>query len=577
MRSFLAAALTALALGGGVWALLERPASEPSAGSSPARAEPALERAAREALQQEGRQAPESRAQTLPALSAQALGRVVDARSGAPLPGARVALRRPGGELLLGLRCDEAGAFPLTGLPAGELELVALARGHLVPAPRALGPAERAGLTLALDPGHELRARIGCGDGAALPREARVWVEAGPGYLAGDDPEAPDAEGRLTLGGLPEGPCALRVEAPGYAPLRVGFAAPPAHEVELVLERLALRGEVHGELAEDLVVEAVAWESEARARGAVEAGRFALALPHPGSWLVRARQAGAASPWRRVEVPGDEPVLELETTSELRGRVLDPAGEPLAADLRIRDLAGQERRLRSGADGRFRLEATRGEELTLSAHAAGLAPGVQRARVCCADEEVLLELEALVPVALAPFRDREGRPLQGRLVLDPGAHDPHEHRGERLSFEVELDAEGLPRLEGLPAGTWTISLVEEARDELRAWALEVDTGASESPPRIGLSQDAPRGKLGGRVLGRLPGGLVQVELRPAEPATEAFGFLAARAVDEEGGFAFPAVPPGRYSVRALGETRASELGEVEVQPGREAWIELRLD
>jgi len=190
---------------------------------------------------------------------------------------------------------------------------------------------------------------------------------------------------------------------------------------------------------------------------------------------------------------------------------------------------------------------------------------------------VLLELEALVPVALSPFRDREGRPLQGRLVLDPGGHDPHVHRGERLSFEVELDAEGLPQLEGLPAGTWTISLVEAASDELRAWALEVDTSASEEPPRIGLRQDAPRGRVSGRVLGQLPAGLLQVELRPAEPATEAFGFLAARAADDEGGFAFPAVPPGRYSVRALGEVRASALGEVEVEPGREAWVELRLE
>lgn len=575
MRSLAAATLTALALGGGVWALLERPAPEPEGARSAPRARPEPPApAAREAL---GAPAPPRSPQAASAARGERLGRVVDARSGAPLAGARVALRRPGGELLLGLSCDEAGTFPLARLPEGPLEVVALAPGHLVPAPRALGPAEREDLTLALDPGRALRARLGCGDGEPLPAGVTLTLEAGPSFLPPARPFAPDAAGRLRLAGLPAGPLRLRVEAPGYAPLEVAFPAPPTHEVELLLERLALRGEVRGELAAGLQVEAVAWDSEASARGAVAAGRFSLALPHAGSWLVRARQEGAASPWRRVEVPGEEPLLELEASSLLRGRVLGPEGEPLAAEVRARDPAGRETRLRSGPDGRFQLPATRGEELTLSAHVQGLAPGVQRAKVCCADEEVLLELEPLVPVTLRPFRDREGRPLQGRLVLDPGAHDPHQHRQERLSFEVELDERGLPQLEGLPAGTWTISLVEEASDELRAWALEVEAAASEPPPELGLSQDAPRGQVSGRVLGQLPAGLLQVELRPAEPAAATFGFLAARAADEEGGFAFPAVPPGRYSVRALGETRASELGQVEVQPGREAWVELRLD
>ena len=73
---------------------------------------------------------------------------------------------------------------------------------------------------------------------------------------------------------------------------------------------------------------------------------------------------------------------------------------------------------------------------------------------------------------------------------------------------------------------------------------------------------------------RLIASLLLVSLAGAAQAQEN---MLADAADEQGGFTFPAVPPGRYSVRALGDERASALAEVEVEPGREAWIELRLE
>jgi hypothetical protein len=67
--------------------------------------------------------------------------------------------------------------------------------------------------------------------------------------------------------------------------------------------------------------------------------------------------------------------------------------------------------------------------------------------------------------------------------------------------------------------------------------------------------------------------LVQVEVRPLEGAHEAFGFLAARAVDQAGRFAFPAVPPGKYLVRSSWDGGHAQA-EVEVKSGVAAWVEL---
>jgi hypothetical protein len=184
----------------------------------------------------------------------------------------------------------------------------------------------------------------------------------------------------------------------------------------------------------------------------------------------------------------------------------------------------------------------------------------------------------VVAVAASPFRGLDGRPVRGTLSVD-GSRDPGAGEGSLppASFEVAFDASGRPDLSGLPPGRYTISFAEPAEGALRAWVRVVDTSAG--PLELSFDGALERTRLEGRVLG-LPAvlaedDLVQVELRPCEPPEEAFGFLAAREVDADGGFAFPAVPPGRYDLLATWDGGQAEAHAVEVVAGRPGWAELR--
>ncbi|MGE0709943.1 MAG: hypothetical protein AB7N76_25430 [Planctomycetota bacterium] len=131
----------------------------------------------------------------------------------------------------------------------------------------------------------------------------------------------------------------------------------------------------------------------------------------------------------------------------------------------------------------------------------------------------------------------------------------------------------MPDLSAVPDGVWTLSVLEPAQGGLRAWVLELDT-AAEVIPRVELEERASRGRLSGQIDGAPAGELVQVELRPVASPSEAFAFLAARPLGADGRFEFPAVPPGRYRVRAPWAAGATAHQEVEVEPARAAWARL---
>jgi len=412
--------------------------------------------------------------------------------AGQPIAGARVALRALPAGAVQGTRADEAGAFSFAEVPAGRLELMAIAEGWAIPAA----------------------------------------------------PEQLDAATR---------------------------------EVTLTLQRLTLSGRVRSELPRaDLRVEALPNDEGVALSAPVAAGAFELPLPAAGVWWLRSRQRGAASPWLRVEV-GERSAVDLELTlaalTELSGSVRDAEGAPVAgAEVVARDRVGQERRARSDAQGEFRLEACAGEHYRVAAHPPSGREPAPAPREVWAPASLELELDALTPLALGPFRTRAGEPVQGALTLDPGVPDGHDHVEPRLASEVAFDERGVPDLSGLPPGHWTLSFREEAEDELRAWVLELEVPRAGQAPRVAFV-DPERQPLEGVIRGLpLDVGLVQVELRPRSAPREVFGFLAARAADAEGRFRFAEVPAGRYTLRAQwGERVVSQ--EVEVA-GARLWVEL---
>ncbi|MGE0710384.1 MAG: carboxypeptidase regulatory-like domain-containing protein [Planctomycetota bacterium] len=547
--------------------------------ASPRAATPAAARRARREVV-----APAPRAEQRGAARARELRVVVrDAVSGAPIDGARVAVRATGtraGEVLGGeTGQDGAAALPLGALE-GELEVMAVAEGWLVGQP-VLAVAGGEPVEVALAPGGAVHARVRRADGQQLPQGVEVVLEGADERFFAAGSGRPDAAGEVLVRGVPAGEgLALVASCPGFAPARVELpslsAGGAVYEAgELRLQRLAVEVEVRpvGALAigADLRLERWQLGSEPVVQ-ALAGDRAEVSFAQPGEGWVRALQEGAASPWTRVETGGQGEVvrLSLAALAPLSGQVVDAAGQPIAkAEVVATDPA--ERRLRATTDeqGRFALRAASGELFAIEARAAGASARLD----VVAPEELRLVLVARGAVTARAFVGPGGAAVRGALSCDPGGVSRHEASAPAESFEAAFDERGVPALEALEAGTWTLSFLEPAKDELRAWVREVSV-APGKPLDLSCDTSAPRGRVTGRVLGAPRQGLVQVDLRPAGAAREGFVFLAARPADPSGDFAFPAVPPGRYVLRASWDGGDSQSVEVEVSAGAAARAEL---
>lgn len=532
-----------------------------------------------------------------PATGARTLaGQVVDAASGAPISAARVAARGLSTGGVFTGETDAEGRFALGDVGPGQLEVIAVAEGWLVPEPTPVA-ADAREVSVRLVAGVAARGQVVLAPGQAGSLPARVEVRlvgASERFVGSFEPTFADADGRFVVPGVPpESGLSLVASAPGWAEARLDL--PPVtgalDGLRLELRRLVVTGSVVAEgvtRSDDLVVIARAGEGDAAAvarAGVRPDGRFEAALPHVGDWLVRAEQPGAASPWQRVRVsdgaaPPDLQLI-LRAHAAISGRVVAPDGAPAAgAEVKATPTRGGESRsVRADAEGAFTLEATAGERYVLLAAKTSHAAAEQE--VEAPGSGVVLRLGVGVRVEVTPFVGPGGRPLAGAtLGCDPAGDGHDEHHGESApaeSFEVPLDAEGRPQLNVLPPGRWTLHLLEpvEGRgpgQELRGWVLEVEAREGE-PVTLSLDASAPRGQVRGVVRGAPTSDLVQVELRPAEETEGAFQFIAACAAGSDGSFEFPAVPPGRYDVLATWEG-GDARGQAEVTVGTPAWVEL---
>ena len=132
-------------------------------------------------------------------------GRVVDARTGKPLPGARVSIGQQ--EAL----ADAAGGFVLQQVKAGDLRVAARAEGYEPGSAAArLEPGETLDLTLELEP-----IRLGALSGRIVDSQTGEPIAGALVTLDGQTAET-DANGVYRFTGLKPGPANLRVQYPGY-------------------------------------------------------------------------------------------------------------------------------------------------------------------------------------------------------------------------------------------------------------------------------------------------------------------------------------------------------------------------
>lgn len=304
-------------------------------------------------------------------------GVVLDAGSGAPLPGARVAAREGQGPET---ETDPAGRFLLEGLPRDRAAtLIAATPTHAAamiahapgePEPRFLLTAHRAlRLRLLLPPRRQAPARIRItGMELPAPEERHPASAFAPGPWVCEEPWPP--QGILLLRRFGPGSHRLRVESlggPALAGETEPFALEPEGVLDLVLDLLpapVLQGRVLDERGAPLAGVEV-WTTGGGSRVRTdEAGRFRLepAPAAPGVLLARRRGLAALAldigQGRRLQGGEVGDLVLPDRTGRVAGTVRDGQGNPLDGALVLLASSGLpagEWFARTARGGRFEL------------------------------------------------------------------------------------------------------------------------------------------------------------------------------------------------------------------------------
>lgn len=468
-------------------------------------------------------------------------GRVIDAESRKPVPGALVWASADPGAFV---RADGEGRFQLTVPTRRRFEMGIAAPGFLprktaLPGPQlAAGRGSTFALNFALDRAGGLRGKAVDPQGRPL---AGVVVTAIPEGALGErafDPADPVAERTVTdPRGLfelrllrPEQPYEVRASRTGAFPAAqratVGDAASPPRSLTLVLAPArAVRGKVQDPEGKPIAdaeavlrpalrpgVEASGEEAEGAASRSDAQGIFSLPASPAAEIELTVRKKGFATivlPALRIPAgtgPADLGVVTLRPGAKLAGRVIDPRGQAVAgAEIfhlpRPVDPIDMERALKqrkpvtsTAADGRFSLDdLAKAVPIHLAIRAEGFLTAQARDLRPPTAQPLTIRLE---PAAVLRGRvvDEAGDPVAGaRVELRWQAFLPEEQDrpvGEPIFRNARAEADGRFELREIPAGTARVSASAPGFVALDPIAVDLPLPAKAGELKLVLTRGA---------------------------------------------------------------------------------------
>jgi protocatechuate 3,4-dioxygenase beta subunit len=534
-------------------------------------------------------------------------GRVIDAESRAPVPGALVWASADPGAFV---RADGEGRFRLT-LPTRRRPELEIAAAGFLPRKAALSGAQvasRRGSTFALARAAGLRGKVVDPQGRPLPGAAVAAVaeralggrafaasdpvterafsgpqgqfelrllHPGQGYeVRASRPGAFPAAGRVTAGDPAAQPRALTLVLAPARPVRGKVQDPagkPIADAEVVL-RPALRPGLSPAPGAD--AEGTTARSDAK-------GLFAVAEAPAAEIELAARKKGYAPailPALRIPAgkgpagqgPADLGIVVLRPGARLAGRVLDQRGKaiadagifllPQALDVNQAERALERRKpaATSAADGAFALEdLIPGVPVHLAIRAAGFLT-LQRAVRPPAEPPITLRLQPAAALA-GRVVDEEGDPIAGARVdfrwQAALPEEPDRPVGIPVFREARAGADGRFELRGVPLGTAQVSASAAGFVPREPFEVVLPRPAQAGELRVVLTRGAV---LQGRVTNAAgePVPAVRVGLGGSSAAT-----------DDDGLYWLEGAPPGHQEVLFVHASYGRLAKRFDVQPG----------